>query len=80
MLNNPLEMHLKLLQKKVTQKSAEAAGDLTGNKISDKIKRVSKTLPQNNSKENIEHDREIHKERYISPEQRQKIIDDLRLV
>ena len=73
-------MHLKLLQEKVTQKSAEAAGDLTGNKISDKIKRVSKTLPQNNSKENIEHDREIHKERYISPEQRQKIIDDLRLV
>ena len=80
MLNNLLKMHLKLLQEKVTQKRAEAAGDLTGNKISDKIKRVSKTLPQNNSKENIEHDREIHKERYISPEQRQKIIDDLRLV
>ena len=80
MLNNLPKMHLKLLQKKVTQKSVEAAGDLTGNKISDKIKRVSKTLPQNNSKENIEHDREIHKERYISPEQRQKIIDDLRLV
>ena len=45
MLNNLLKMHLKLLQEKVTQKSAEAAGDLTGNKISDKIKRVSKTLP-----------------------------------
>ena len=30
-----------------------------------KITRVSKTSPQNNSKENIEHIREIHKERYI---------------
>ena len=27
-----------------------------------------------------EHDKEIHKERYISSEERQKIIDDLRLI
>ena len=27
-----------------------------------------------------EHDKEIPKERYISPEERQKIIDDLRLI
>ena len=61
-------------------KRAETTGGLIGNKISDKITRVSKTLPQNNSGENIEHDREKHRERYISPEQRQKIIDDLRLI
>ena len=37
-------MHLKLLQK-----TAEATGDLIGNKIADKITGVSKTLPQGNS-------------------------------
>ena len=50
------------------------------NKITDRITKVSKTSPKNNSEENIEHDREIHRERYILPEQRQKIIDDLRLM
>ena len=50
------------------------------NKIADRIKKVSRNSPQNNS-ETItnEHDKEIPKERYISPEERQKIIDDLRL-
>ena len=33
---------------------------------------VSKTSPQNNSEGNVENDREIHRKRYISPEQRQK--------
>ena len=33
---------------------------------------VSKTSPQNNSEGNIENDREIHRKRYVSPEQRQK--------
>ena len=33
---------------------------------------VSKTSLQNNSEGNIENDREIHRKRYISPEQRQK--------
>ena len=28
----------------------------------------------------IEHDKEIHKERYTSLEERQKVIDDLRLI
>ena len=53
---------------------------MIGNKIADKTTRVAKTSPQINSEENIEHDREIHRERYISPEQRQGIIDDLRLI
>ena len=51
------------------------------NKIANKITKISKTSPQNNS-ESItnEHDQEITKERYISPEERQKIIDNLRLI
>ena len=54
---------------------------MIGNKIADSITKVSKTIPQNNSKTvAIEHDKEIPKERYISPEKRQKIIDDLRLI
>ena len=37
---------------------------------------VSHTLPQNNSETNEE---EILREKYISPELRQKFLDDLRL-
>ena len=70
-------MHLKLLQKKAIQKTVEATGDLIRNKITDKIRRVSKTSPQNNSETN---ENEILWERYIFPEERQKIIDDLRLI
>ena len=42
---------------------------------------VSKTSRQNNSETftNV-HDEGIPKERFISPENRQKIIDDLRLI
>ena len=43
--------------------------------------RVSRGSPQNNSQTfTNEHDKEIPKERYISPEERQKIIDDLKLI
>ena len=51
-------------------------GKLIGNRIADKITKVPKTLPKNNS-ETIEE--EILREKYISGELRQKIIDDLRL-
>ena len=66
--------------KNVIQKTAEATGNLTDNKIANKITRVSRSSPQNNP-ETItnRHDKEIPKERYISPEKRQKIIDHLRL-
>ena len=37
-------------------------------------------LVRKNSEENIEEDKEIHRKRYISQEQRQKIIDDVRLI
>ena len=35
-------MHLKLFQKKIIQKIAEATGDLIGNKIADEITKISK--------------------------------------
>ena len=54
---------LKTNSKRVNQKSSEAIGDLIGNKIVDKITRVSSTLPQNNAVTNEE---EILRERYIS--------------
>ena len=65
---------LKLLR--AIQETAEVIGELIGNKIADKITRVSKTSPENNSVTNEE---EVFRGRYISPEERQKIIDDLRL-
>ena len=60
-------------------KTAKATGDLSGNEIANKITKISKTSQQNNSETTINEDgEEISKERYISPEERQKIIDDLR--
>ena len=59
---------------------------MIGNKIVDKITNVSINLPHNsletftNKTENIGINREITNERYISPEKRQKIIGDLRLI
>ena len=66
---------LKTASKGAIQKTAETMGDLIGNKIADT--KVSKTSPQNNSVINEE---EILRESYISPEEKQKIIDDLRLI
>ena len=52
---------------------------MSGNKIDDKITSVSK---KNNDANNEKEDVEIttHKKRYISPEERQQIIDELRLI
>ena len=58
----------KTTAKRIVQKTAEATGDLIGNKIADKITLTGK--PKNKTKE-IE-------EIYIPPEKKQ-IIDDLRL-
>ena len=54
---------------RVVQKTAEATGDLIGNKIAYKITSVVK------SKEKINKPEEI----YISPEKRQQVIDDFEL-
>ena len=68
------------VSQRAIQKTAEAAGDLVGNKIANKISSISKKstkkLPA------IDEDTELstRKRRYISPEERQQIIDELRLV
>ena len=71
---------IKIASKRAIQKTAEAAGDLVGNKIADKITSVSKKSTK--KLPTIDEDAELttHKKRYISPEERQQIIDELRLV
>ena len=67
---------LKTTPKRVILKAAEATGDLMRNKIADRITKVSKNSQQNNSETvTNENDKEIPKERYISPEERQKIMN-----
>ena len=72
-------MHLKLLQK-INQNTAEETIDLTVNKIANKITKISRNLAPNNSgivesgTEDIRFDREIPKERYISPEKGRKLL------
>ena len=59
--------------KRVFQKTAEAAGDLIGNKIADKITSIGKPKEKETNK---------HKkteEIYIPLEERQQVIDDFRL-
>ena len=75
MLNNLLQIHLKLLRKERFKKKAELTGDLIGNETADKIK-VSKTSSQNNSETNEE---EILRKWFIPSELRHEIIDNLRL-
>ena len=62
MCNNLQQMQLNILQKKFIQKAAEATGDLIGNKIANKITKLSKNSQQNNSETvTNEHDKEIPK-------------------
>ena len=68
---------IKTASKRAIQKTAEATGGLIGNKIADKIASVSKKK-SNNDNNNVE--LATSKKRYISPEERQQIIDELRLV
>ena len=74
---------IKTASKRAIQKTAEATGDLIGNKIADKITSVSKKKSAKASQNNeTEEDVEIAtpKKRYISPEERKQIIEELRLV
>ena len=75
---------VKTSSKRAIQKTAEATGDLIGNKVADKITRVSKKKSNNNNNNNNNNNDDVelatHKKRYISPEERQQIIDELRLV
>ena len=72
---------IKTASKRAIQKTAEATGDLIGNKTADKITSVLKKKLSNNNNNN-EADEEIttHKKRYITPEERQQIINELRLI
>ena len=62
---------IKTASKRTIQKTAEAAGDLVGNKTADKItivsKKSTKELPTIDEDEKLT----THKKRYISPEKRQ---------
>ena len=73
---------IKTASKRAILKTAEATGDLIGNKIADKITSVSKKyakyLQNNETEEDVQ--RAAHKKRYISSEERRQIIDELRLV
>ena len=79
---------VKTASKKAIQKTAEATGDLIGNKIADKITSVSKKKSDNNNNNDDDDDDDAdddvklatHQKRYISPEEWQQIIDELRLV
>ena len=68
---------IKTTLKRAIQKTAEGTGDLIGNKIADKITSVSKKFKELPPKEA---NNEISKERYISLQERQQIIDELRLI
>ena len=72
---------IKTTSKRAIQKTAEATGDLIGNKIADKIsfsnKKSAKELP--NDVTEVDAERATSKKRYISSEERQQIIDELRL-
>ena len=69
---------IKAASKRAIQKTAEATWDLIGNKIADKIS-VSKKKPNNNNNNNNNNNEDVElttpKKRYISPEERQQVIN-----
>ena len=71
---------IKTALKRAIQKAKEATGNLIGNKIADKIANISKIFSKELQNNEANDEIEIPKERYISPEKRQQIIDELRLV
>ena len=68
------KMFAKTAGKKILKETAKATGDSIGNKIADKI--TAKPSKKSHDDEVING---IPKERYISPKERQKIIDELKL-
>ena len=62
------------------QKTAQTTGDLIGNTIADKITSISKQSSRELQNNEANNEIEIPKERCISPEKIQQIIDELRLV
>ena len=70
-LMNLSKTFAKTADKKILKETVKATGDFIGTKIADKI-----TAKPHNKDEVING---IPKERYISPKERQKIIDELKL-
>ena len=68
--------------KRAIQKAADSTSDVIGNEIADKITSVSKKKSINNNNNNNNQDVELttHKKRYISPKERQQVINELRLI
>ena len=62
---------IKTASKRAIPKTAEATGDLIGNKITDKITSLSKKSPKELQNDEIE----VTKKRYISPEEREQIMN-----
>ena len=71
---------IKTASKRAIQKTAEETGDLVGNKIADKTTSVSKKSTKKLPPVDEDVELTTHKKRYISPEERQQIIDELRLI
>ena len=71
---------IKIRSKKAIQKSAEATGNLIGNNIADKITSISKKPVKELHINDEDVEITTRKKGYISPEESQQIIDDLRLV
>ena len=66
---------IKTASKRAIQNTAKATGDLIGNAIADKVTSVSKK-----SSKELHLDKANNEiERYISPEKRQQVINELRL-
>ena len=75
---------IKAASKRAIEKTGAGTGDLIGNKIADKIrsilrKKSTKELPNDETEQEVI-ERATPKKRYISSEERQLIIDELRLV
>ena len=67
---------LKTSSKRVIQRTSEGTVDLISNKITDKITKVSNNSLQNNSETDTN---KLDKKRYITPDEIQEIIYELRL-
>ena len=73
-LRNASKAFAKTAGKEILKETAKATGDLIGNEIADKI-----TVKPSKKSHDDEVINGIPKGRYISPKERQKIIDELKL-
>ena len=80
-LNNVQQIAIKTASKRVIQKTLEASSNLIGNKIANTItvfQKVDNKIIQKQLQ--MTSDNEIPKKRYISPEERQKTIVEMRIM